>query len=144
MGPKTNISTAPTLTPEQKVLLDSMMRGVTDQMQGFEFGEGWAGPSFDSYANGAGYGGKPWTDDRSGAAGGASPIGGGITPQAPGRLPMTTRANASAMPPMAVPAAKPIQASNPNNVNPFGMAAYSNREQLVSPIVNPFRRNIGG
>jgi hypothetical protein len=139
MGAKTDVSSVSTLTPEQKVLLDSMMRGVTDQMQGFQFGEGWGGPSNESYGNGSGYGGKVWSPGGAGqpwSRGGANGPG------------MTTRAISAAAPPQQgmapVPAANPVQASNPNNLNPFGMAAYSNREQLVSPIVNPFRRNIGG
>jgi hypothetical protein len=28
--------------------------------------------------------------------------------------------------------------------NPFGLGAYSNRDALVKPLVNPFRRNLGG
>lgn len=49
MGAKTKITQAPTVTPEQKALLDSQMRGVYNMMQGFNLGAGWGGPSFESY-----------------------------------------------------------------------------------------------
>jgi hypothetical protein len=46
----------------------------------------------------------------------------------------------------ANPLAKAIASATPGQVenDPFGMAAYSNRNALVNPIVNPFRRNLGG
>jgi len=153
LGAKTNIDQASTLTPEQKVLMDSMMRGVTDQMQGFILGEGWGGPSFSSYNSGSGYGGKAWNTARPVALTGA-----GARPEAgrPGADPregganggggndrgrsLTGQAIAGMAPIASAPGTGP---SGPGGfVNPF--ASYSNRDQIVNPIVNPFRRNLGG
>lgn len=147
MGAKTDITQAPTMTPQQKALLDSMMRGVSGQLQGFPLGEGWAGPSFDSYRPGSGYGGSTFNMGRPATpAGPLGPIRGGGAPvaTAPGAgggfNPMMAALNGMAR----VPSATAPQPSNPGAVNPFSPAAYSNREQLVSPLVNPFRRNLGG
>ena len=51
---------------------------------------------------------------------------------APGRNPYIDAIAAAGSPP-------PTMANNP-----FGMGAYSNRDALVNPMVNPFRRNLGG
>ena len=152
MGAKTNVSQAPTVTPEQKALLDSMMRGVYNQMQGFNLGAGWAGPSFESYNPGAGYGGKAFDMTAKGAP---------VPPSFQARMTDKFRnvfdrmggarqANPylavlqSIARPAAAPGA-PGAAGGPGGVlSPTSTAFYNNRENLVSPVVNPFRRNLGG
>jgi hypothetical protein len=123
MGAKTKITQAPTMTPEQTALLNSMMRGSSNQMQGMSLGQTWGGPGTTSRQ---GYGGTPW-DTRVPVE---NPFTKFLGPQA---------AIASA------PGAPAGQPSGPGSVvSPFGLAAYSNRDNLVNPFVNPIRRNIGG
>jgi len=142
MGAKTKITQAPTVTPEQKALLDSIMRGATAQMQGFNLGAGWGGPSFQSYNPGVGYGGTRFD----------------MSPKAAGRPRILSRSMHEPAPAAAAPvnpslmalqsiARVPGAAGQPGQagmVNPMSPAAYANRENLVSPVVNPFRRNLGG
>jgi len=124
MGAKTKITQAPTMTPEQLALLSSMMRGSTNQMQGVSLGQSWGGPGTTSRQ---GAGGTPW--DPS-----INPVSEFL---GPGGMPQAPIAGAP-----AVPGGQ--QGGSGAMVNPFGLAAYSNRDNLVNPIVNPFRRNIGG
>lgn len=135
MGAKTKIEQAPTLTPQQKALMDSMMRGAADQMQGFIFGQGWGGPSFESYNPGVGYGGKAW-DTRTDAqkSGGSGPLGMGGLPG------ISNQALQSMSPIASAPGASPQGGGG--FVNPY--ASFSNRDNIVNPLVNPFRRNLGG
>jgi hypothetical protein len=123
MGAKTSVKQAPTMTPEQIALLNSMMRGSANQQQGMTLGQSWGGPGTTSRQ---GYGGKPWDTSSN---------------------PFTPFLSAG-MPQAAVPGAPGSsggQAGGPASmVDPFGLAAYSNRDNLVNPIINPFRRNIGG
>jgi hypothetical protein len=152
MGAKTKVNQAPTVTPEQKALLDAQMRGVYNAMQGFNLGAGWAGPSFGSYDPQAGYGGMRF-DMTSGGA----PL---PQPKIPPHI-QAMRGMMAARPQQSAPAqANPMMAAlqsvaripgapgqvggAPGVVNPTSAAAYSNRENLVSPVVNPFRRNLGG
>lgn len=132
MGAKQKITQAPTMTPEQLALLNSMMRGVTNQMQGFTLGQTWGGPGTSSRA---GFGGKAWDT-------GGTPS---VNPwfQA---IANTRPRGAVGMPQAPIPGAPVGPAGmNPGQApNPFMLAAYSDRNQLVSPIVNPFRRNLGG
>jgi hypothetical protein len=118
MGAKVQTTQTELLTPQQKALLNSMMTGSSNLMSGMQFGQSWGGPGSTSRQ---GYGGTPWNTQ-----------GGG------GKLQST---------PMApIPSSSGYQATNPGNpgASPWGMAAYSDRNQIVSPIVNPFRRNLGG
>lgn len=138
MGAKTKIEQAPTLTPEQKVLLDYMMRGATNQMQGFILGEGWGGPSFESYEPGSGYGGKAW-DTSKPASGSGAGRGGRTGGRRGGGPESATGAAIASMPIPSAPGTAPVK---PGFVNPY--ASYSDRDKLVNPVVNPFRRNLGG
>jgi hypothetical protein len=45
---------------------------------------------------------------------------------------------------IAVPSAPGLSGGAPGMVSPTSPAAYANRENLVTPVVNPFRRNLGG
>jgi hypothetical protein len=128
MGAKQKITQAPTMTPEQIALLNSMMRGATNQMQGVQLGQTWGGPGTTSRQ---GIGGTPWNPSAPAQGGGSNPftqflglpeapIAG--APGAPGGLP----------------------GRSGSVIDPFGTAGYSNRDNLVNPIVNPFRRNLGG
>lgn len=147
MGAKTKITQAPTLTPEQKALLDYQIRGVMGMTQGFNLGTGWGGPSFESYNPRVGYGGQMFDMGPAPAAGaGQAGLGG---PPAPKQAPAPA-ARASFNPMMAalqsvaIPGSPGIPGGAPGMVSPTSAAAYSNRENLVSPFVNPFRRNSGG
>lgn len=141
MGAKTQVTQAPTLTPEQKALLDSQMRGVMGMMQGFNLGAGWGGPSFESYNPGAGYGGKTF-DMSKPATGSAARVRATVQKpslQQPPGNPMFAALQSIARIPSAAG-----QPGAPGLVNPASAASYSNRENLVAPVVNPFRRNLGG
>jgi hypothetical protein len=136
MGAKTK--TLSTLTPEQSALMNSMMRGVMGSMQGFNLGAGWGGPSFESYNPGVGYGGKTFdmgrTADLSRRPGQAG------QPQAAPANPML-----AALQGIAIPGAPGVGGGSAAGlVSPTSAASYANRENLVTPIVNPFRRNLGG
>lgn len=144
MGAKTKITPTSTLTPEQKALLDSQMRGVYNAMQGLNLGAGWGGPSFESYNPGAGYGGSKF-DMTTGGAPLPTPAPSRPRPWSP------AQAQSSQQNPMLaalqsvsrIPSA-PGAIGSAGMVNPTSPTAYSNRENLVSPLVNPFRRNLGG
>jgi hypothetical protein len=131
MGAKTKITQAPTMTPEQLALLNSMMRGATNQMQGVQLGQTWGGPGTTSRQ---GIGGTQWNPSAPAQGGGSNPFTQFL---GPGGMPQAPIAGAP-----AVPGGQ--QGGSGAMVNPFGLAAYSNRDNLVNPIVNPFRRNIGG
>jgi hypothetical protein len=137
MGAKTKATTAPSMTREQMALLNSMMRGVGNQMQGISLGQTWGGPGTTSRQ---GLGGTPWDTTirpgQDGQHGMQFPYGQAISQAQPGGMPQAPIPSAAGF-----PATSPGPGAPPN---PFGMAAYSDRNQIVSPIVNPFRRNLGG
>ena len=146
MGAKTNITQADTMTPQQKALLNSMMTGSSNLMQGIQFGQGWGGPGSTSRQ---GYGGTPWNTQAPSAGGGDTggrgdrdPRNGGGGKDPGGKL-MASNPMAPIPSSSGYPATAPASPGMPA-VNPWGMAAYSDRNQIVSPIVNPFRRNLGG
>lgn len=140
MGAKTSVTQAPTLTPEQKALLDSQMRGVMNSMQGFNLGTGWGGPSFESYNPNVGYGGMKFDTSL-----GATRAGSTVNPMArlTAKPAQQTNPMLAALQSVAVPSAPGMPGGAGRMVNPTSPTAYSNRENLVSPIVNPFRRNLG-
>lgn len=124
------------------------MRGSTNYIQGFQLGEGWAGPSDESYKPGSGPGGKTWDASQVGSP---TPPSDGA-PRNEGDDPRMGRMGAGAAPPgltgqaiagMApIPSAPGTAMPPPGFVNPFG--SYSDRDKLVNPIVNPFRGNMRG
>lgn len=138
MGAKTKVTQATTLTPEQKALLDSQIRGVMGMMQGFNLGTGWGGPSNQSYDPRVGYGGMPF--NTRGPASGGGPVGPAQLRQPAGRANPAMAALES----IAIPGAPGAAGGAPGMVDPRSPAAYANRENLVTPVVNPFRRNLGG
>lgn len=113
MGAKQKVTQAPTMTPQQLALLNAMMRGVQNQMQGVTLGQGWAGPG--TTAN-QGVGGTPWSTQPN-----------------PPVNPIFAAIKSASMPvdPNAAP-------------NPFTDQGYAMRDQATGPIVNPFRRSLGG
>ena len=142
MGAKVQTTQTELLTPQQKALLNSMMTGSSNLMSGMQFGQSWGGPGSTSRQ---GYGGTPWNTvpPQSGGGGG---MGG---PRSGGGGGMGGGGKLQSAPMAPIPSSSGYQATNPGNpgvssVNPWGMAAYSDRNQIVSPIVNPFRRNLGG
>lgn len=139
MGAKTKVTQATTLTPEQKALLDSNIRGVMSMMQGFNLGTGWGGPTNESYNPNVGYGGMRFDMRKPGA-----PSGGPITPNQLRQPAGRQNPAMAALQSIAVPGAQGMTGGAPGLVDPRSTAAYSNRENLVTPIVNPFRRNLGG
>jgi hypothetical protein len=138
-GSKTNITQAPTLTPQQQALLELMLRGTTNAMQGQVLGEPWRGPSWDSYspitwdssAQGSGdMGDTRGRGDKAGDRGGSGRVS----------------AMSTILRPQGVPSA-PTAGGQPTPrsfLTPFGWNAYGARDNYTTPFVNPFRRNIGG
>lgn len=139
MGAKVQTTQTDLMTPQQKALLNSMMTGSSNLMQGMQFGQSWGGPGSTSRE---GYGGTPWNtvppSSGGGGAGGPRAGGGGGGGKLMASNPMAPIPSSS-----GYPATAPASPGMPA-VNPWGMAAYSDRNQIVSPIVNPFRRNLGG
>lgn len=120
MGAKTHIEQASTMTPQQLALLNSQLRNVRQFTEGMVLGQGWGGPTFESYQPNVGYGGKRWGTAR---------------PQAAGAMPPAAQALGAA------PAGPATQPSVMNTMSPAG---YQQTNQIVTPFVNPFRRNLGG
>lgn len=138
MGAKVKTTQATTLTPEQKALLDSQIRGVMGMIPGFNLGTGWGGPTNESYDPKVGYGGMQFNTGRPAQGGG--PVG-------PRQLrrPLSQASPAmAALESIAIPGAPGAAGGAPGLVDPRSPAAYANRENLVTPVVNPFRRNLGG
>lgn len=140
MGAKTKVTQATTLTPEQKALLDSNIRGVMSMMQGFNLGTGWGGPTNESYNPNVGYGGMKFNTQARPASSGSRPVGPGQLRQPSGGVNPAMAALES----IAIPGAPGATGGAPGLVDPRSPAAYANRENLVTPVVNPFRRNLGG
>lgn len=138
MGAKVQTTQTDLLNPQQRALMASMMTGSSNLMQGIQLGQSWGGPGSSSRQ---GYGGTPWGSKPVSDAPGQS-----VLPVQTGR-PGAPPASPAGMAP--IPSSSGFPATNPGNpgaatYNPWGVAAYSDRNQLVSPIVNPFRRNLGG
>ena len=124
--------------------MDMIMRGSTSAIQGFQLGEGWAGPNDASYTPGSGPGGKKWDSSQVGVPtpppdGPPRNEGDDPSKRVQGAPSLTGQAIAGMAP---IPSAPGTAMPPPGFVNPFG--SYSDRDKLVNPIVNPFRRNIGG
>lgn len=126
MGPKQKVTQVSNLTPLQQALMDSQIRNATTMMQGQVLGTTYGGPGTTSSQ---GFGGRGY-----GMPNGYVPAG-----TAPPPNPLL-----AALAKLRIPGSPGAPGTASAMIDPSSPAAYSNRENLVSPIVNPFRRNLGG
>lgn len=140
MGAKTKVEQVPTMTPQQQALLKAMITGVTGQMSGFELGAPWMGPSWSSYS--------PQPFNMGGAGSSVPPGSGAMRPgdrREAGPMRQPGQANPMSQALMApIPQSQAPQGDLRSMLSPFGWNAYGVRDQYTAPLVNPFRRNMGG